>query len=108
MVAFAPDGSARAHGVIHLLDTDPPAVLVATGQALVIFDERGINGLTLEGWHPDEARVGPPIDINLVAHQPIAASGVHEIDLTVGATTLTGVRVFVAFLGPCDVTAVKP
>src|SRR5215213_3814528 len=46
-MAFAENGSARARGVIHLLDADPPALLVATGEAQVDCTDGDITGLTV-------------------------------------------------------------
>jgi hypothetical protein len=89
-ITFVEDGSARAHGTIHLSDADPPAVLMATGEARVVCQDGGITGLTVSVRHPSGDTGVLTFDLS-DSSQPIDASGVYEVDLTltVGDTTLT-------------------
>jgi hypothetical protein len=100
-VRIAEDGSAAAHGVLHLADEDPPAVLVATGEAEVTCDSLGITSLQVPVFQPSRAHVRI-FNVSNPA-SPIHASGDYKVDLTLtGETTIvmTGVKILVKVLAP--------
>jgi hypothetical protein len=86
------DGSARAHGEIHMPDADPPAVLVAIpDSADATFDDLNEDGvrlsmLTMDLMHPSTSEV---VSFVFVPIKVIDASGVYRATLTVGNTSLT-------------------
>ena len=89
------DGSARAHGEIHLPDADPPAVLVVIlDRADLTFDDLdgdgdfGLSMLTMELKHPSTSEVVPFALVPTQQHD-IDATRVYEVALTVGNTTRT-------------------
>jgi hypothetical protein len=81
-LTFDEDGNARAHGVLHLPDADPPAVLVATGEAQMDCDTlgTGITSLGVRVFQPSGGGV-QRVDISDLS-SPITATGVYDVTLS--------------------------
>jgi hypothetical protein len=106
-IAFAEDGSARASGVIHLPDADPPALLVATGEALVDCTDGDITGLMVPVKSPSG---GDGVVFFAVTGSSLRIPGsrlyVGNLTFTGGDTTfvLTGVQIVVKVIEPARAT----